>query len=263
MGLQLGCVVDESTQCSANYITSSAVDVYFQTGGQSGEVICYAFRLPNAANRFKTPTDTSLVQSKAYVVVYEEYKNYDHQLTLKNLRPSVEYNVYCSMGVEGNALQWSNRLDIKTTADAKISSVSMAVGNDKNSQNIKSIRLSFRVGADLSNSDTINVTFYKHQPFRTADIVSPHSGCTITSTDRSQTTAAYFSVPTTKTLVATLTQGCIAGSRVTIECDSRNLAANSNSNGAESHVNFLIEIGQGSSGITQKLYHQFGYVIQT
>ena len=251
----------KGTQCSANYITSSAVDVYFQTGGQSGEVICYAFRLPNA-NRFKTPTDMSLVQSKAYVVVYEEYKNYDHQLTLKNLRPSVEYNVYFAVWVSRECTAVEQPLDIKTTADAKISSVSMAV-NDKNSQNIKSIRLSFRVGADLSTSDTINVTFYKHQPFRTADIVSPHSGCTITSTDRSQTTAAYFSVPTTKTLVATLTQGCIAGSRVTIECDSRNLAANSNSNGAESQVNFLIEIGQGSSGITQKLYHQFGYVIQT
>ena len=70
-----------------------------KTGGQSGEVICYAFTVPNS-NRFATPTNMSSVESKAYVVVSEEYKNYDHQVTLKNLRPSVEYNVYCSMGVE-------------------------------------------------------------------------------------------------------------------------------------------------------------------
>ena len=260
MGMQLGCVVDESTQCSANFITSNAVDVFFQTGGLSGEVICYAFTVTDA-NRFETPRDMSRVQSKASVVVSEEYKNYDHQVTLKNLQPSVEYNVYCSMGVERNALQWSNRLDIKTIADAKISSVSMAVGNDKNSKNIGSIRLSFRVGAGLLNSDIINVTFYDHDTFRNAEIISANSGCTITSTDRSSTIAADFSVPTTKTLVAALTQGCKAGSRVTIECDSRNLGSNDN-NSDRSHVNFLMEIGQSSSSVTQKLYHQLGYIIQ-
>ena len=165
------------------------------------------------------------------------------------------------MGVEGNALQWSNRLDIKTIANAKISSVSMAIGNKNNNKNIGSIRLSFRVGADLSNSDRINVTFYNHNPFRNAGVVSANSGCTITSTDRSATSriAAVFSVPTTKTLVAALTQGCRAESRVTIECDSRNLHVNDNSAG--SHVNFQIEIGASSSSVTQKLYHQFGYKI--
>ena len=158
--------------------------------------------------------------------------------------------------LEMNALQWSNRLDIKTR-NAKISSVSMAVGNDVNSKNIDD---SIVIRRAPLNSDIINVTFTIMIHLGMPNL-SANSGCTITSTDRSATSpiAAVFSVPTTKTLVAALTQGCRAESRVTIECDSRNLHVNDNSAG--SHVNFQIEIGASSSSVTQKLYHQFGYKI--
>ena len=147
----------------------------------------------------------------------EEYKNYDHQVTLKNLRPSVEYNA-TGMGVEMALMEQS--VGYKNDSECKNCQLVWLL-ETKTTIKILTIRLSSCGRRSIELIDKCNFTTIIH--FAMPESYRQTVDVRLLARTVGGNLLQQFSVPTTKTLVAALTQGCRAESRVTIECDSRNL----------------------------------------
>jgi hypothetical protein len=215
-------------RCDAPNYEENAIDAYFNPNGATGTVVCGAFGKSATAPTTNIMnevlgTGASALISRNSISITEEGKNKDHVVTLNDLDPGTQYDIYC----HGDAGIMSPKLDDVWTRDfLKLWGDSLTVGVTKLDVDPVELVLTFKHGSALTQSagDAIVLTATIGSAGTGANIFTNDAtapNCAATSNGNMLSiTSAVSDTSSTQVLTITLSSGATsaAGSTIVVTC---------------------------------------------
>jgi hypothetical protein len=218
---------NDELRCDAMYHSSTNLDIAVNVQGSYGTLTCGAFEssfsegTPPSLNLMEEPD--SKLKAANYVLVDEVDRYNDQVVSLSNLIPDEQYDIFCHMD---NVLM-SPPLTVWTDINDRVWGVSLVPSTTTAGSSPGTITLTFTHGAALASGNTITLNYYytstSNPMFGAAntlcscDVTSDGSPISTSSTDTHSSTQYQLDI--------VLSASSAKGSTIVVECDA-NLANN-------------------------------------